>query len=153
MVTALVALYLVHPNRSRKAFNELVRNWQGVLVSDNFSVYQNWINKRQNCLAHYIRKAKQLCESTHEQLSSFGRQPHDLLQQLCRFANAPPIARKWKNFYSRFLLLLMPDCVQQVLIRADAEFQSWESINECIKAGYHFIIANKRCDPPFDPQC
>jgi hypothetical protein len=49
--------------------------------------------------------------------------------------------------------LYLPDCVQQVLIRADAEFQSWESVNECIKAGYHFIIANKGCDPPFDPQC
>ncbi len=46
----------------------------------------------------------------------------------------------------------LPDCVQQVLIRADAEFQSWESIEQCIKAGFNFIIANKRCDPAFDPQ-
>jgi hypothetical protein len=44
----------------------------------------------------------------------------------------------------------LPNCVKQVLIRADAEFQSWESVQECIKAGYNFIIANKRCDPPFD---
>ncbi len=46
----------------------------------------------------------------------------------------------------------LPDCVQQVLIRADAEFQSWESVNQCIQNGFNFIIANKRCDPPFDPQ-
>lgn len=46
----------------------------------------------------------------------------------------------------------LPNCVKQVLIRADAEFQSSESVHECIKAGYNFIIANKRCDPPFDPQ-
>jgi len=46
----------------------------------------------------------------------------------------------------------LPDCVQQVLIRADAEFQSWESIYECIKAGFNFIIANKRCNPSFDSQ-
>jgi transposase len=100
MVTASVALYLVHPNRSRKAFNELVKHWQGILVSDNFAVYQKWVNKRQNCLAHYIRKAKQLSESTHEQLCSFGQQMLALLQQLCHFANAPSKARKWKNFYS-----------------------------------------------------
>jgi len=46
----------------------------------------------------------------------------------------------------------LPSCVKKVLIRADAEFQSWESVHECIKAGYNFIIANKRCDPPFDSQ-
>ena len=46
----------------------------------------------------------------------------------------------------------LPSCVEQVLIRADAEFQSWHSVHECIKAGYNFIIANKQCEPPFDPQ-
>ena len=46
----------------------------------------------------------------------------------------------------------LPKCVKQVLIRADAEFQSWESVYECIKAGFNFIIANKRCNPPFDSQ-
>ncbi len=46
----------------------------------------------------------------------------------------------------------LPECVQQVLVRADAEFQSWESIHECIKCGFNFIIANKRCNPLFDPQ-
>jgi len=46
----------------------------------------------------------------------------------------------------------LPDCVQQVLIRADAEFQSWDSIYECIQSGFNFIIANKRCNPSFDSQ-
>lgn len=46
----------------------------------------------------------------------------------------------------------LPDCVEQVLIRADAEFQSWHSVHECIKAGYNFIIANKQCEPPFEHQ-
>ena len=58
MVTAGVALYLVHPRRSREAFNELIRQWQGILVSDNYSVYKNWVNQRQSCLSHYIRKAR-----------------------------------------------------------------------------------------------
>jgi hypothetical protein len=47
---------------------------------------------------------------------------------------------------------LLPDSVHQVLIRADAEFQSWQSVCECIENGFNFIIANKRCDPTFDPQ-
>jgi len=45
----------------------------------------------------------------------------------------------------------LPDCVQQVLIRADGEFQSWESVQACIHAKLDFIIANKRCNPVFDP--
>ncbi|MBW1696564.1 MAG: transposase [Deltaproteobacteria bacterium] len=45
----------------------------------------------------------------------------------------------------------LPGCVQQVLLRADGEFLSWESVEAAIKAGFRFIIANKGCNPPFDP--
>ena len=44
----------------------------------------------------------------------------------------------------------MPGCVQKVLLRADGEFLSWDSVNAAIEAGFEFIIANKGCDPPFD---
>jgi transposase len=107
MVTGAVALYLVHPRRSREAFKELVRHWRGILVSDNFRVYQDWVNQRQSCLSHYIRKARGLAESLDEQMARFGKQMLTLLQQLCHFAHAPPAADKWKNFYSQFVLLLM----------------------------------------------
>ena len=107
MATPSVAFYLVHSNRSREAFNELIQYWQGILVSDNFRVYQNWIKKRQNCLAHFIRKARALSESDDAHISGFGGQMLTHLQLLCHFAKAPPSARKWKNFYKRFLLLLM----------------------------------------------
>lgn len=107
MVTAGVALYLVHPRRSREAFKELIRHWQGILVSDNFRVYKDWVNQRQSCLSHYIRKARGLAEGADEEIAQFGEQMLKLLQMLCHFANAPPKARKWKNFYSQFVLLLM----------------------------------------------
>lgn len=107
MVTASVAVYLVHPRRSREAFNELVKYWQGILVSDNYRVYQHWVNQNQQCLAHYIRKARGLSESSDRLVSAFGEEMHALLQQLCHFAKAPPSKRKWNNFYTRFLQLLM----------------------------------------------
>jgi hypothetical protein len=44
----------------------------------------------------------------------------------------------------------LPGCVQQVLLRADGEFQSWKSIQAAMQCGFDFIIANKRCDPPFE---
>jgi len=46
----------------------------------------------------------------------------------------------------------LPGCVQQVLLRADGEFLSGQSIAACIQAGFEFIIANKLCNPPFDPK-
>ena len=45
----------------------------------------------------------------------------------------------------------LPGCVEKVLLRADGEFLSWKSVQACIAAGFHFIIGNKRCDPPFAP--
>ena len=45
----------------------------------------------------------------------------------------------------------LPGCVQSVLLRADGEFLSWESVEAAMKAGFRFIIANKGCNPPFDP--
>lgn len=107
MVTATVVFYLVHPNRSGKAFRALIQDWQGILVSDNFSVYKNWIYKRQNCLAHFIRKAKKLSESSNEQLSKFGDQILSHLQLLCHFAKAPPSKKQWTHFYLRFVWLLI----------------------------------------------
>jgi hypothetical protein len=46
----------------------------------------------------------------------------------------------------------LPGCVQKVLIRADGEFLSWQSVKASIEEELEFIIANKRCDPPFDPK-
>ncbi len=46
----------------------------------------------------------------------------------------------------------LPGCVQQVLLRADGEFLSWESVQAAISCGFQFIIGNKGCTPYFDPQ-
>jgi hypothetical protein len=45
----------------------------------------------------------------------------------------------------------LPPCVKKVLIRADAEFMSWQSVEASLQEGYDFIFANKQCEPPFDP--
>ena len=45
----------------------------------------------------------------------------------------------------------LPGCVKKVLIRADGEFFSWQSVDAAMEKGFDFIIANKRSKPPFDP--
>lgn len=46
----------------------------------------------------------------------------------------------------------LPGCVKKVLLRADGEFLSWESVATLIEEGFDFIIANKVCRPRFNPQ-
>lgn len=106
MTNALSAYFMVHSHRSRKAFEALIENWRGILVSDNYGVYRNWVNKRQECLAHLIRKASGLAERTDESCRRFGEQLKAALQQLCAFAHAPPGKKKWTDFYTRLMLLL-----------------------------------------------
>jgi transposase len=106
MTNCLAAFFIVHSNRSQKAFEALIDNWRGILVSDNYGVYRNWVNQRQACLAHLIRKASGLSERTDDSCRRFGEQLKEALQQLCAFAHAPPGQKKWTDFYTRLMLLL-----------------------------------------------
>lgn len=45
----------------------------------------------------------------------------------------------------------LPGCVQDVLLRADGEFCSWEAVAAAKACGFRYIIANKGCTPSFDP--
>ena len=63
MANTAVAFFMIHPKRSKKAFEELIKDWMGVLVSDGYGVYRKWVGQRQTCLAHLIRKATELSES------------------------------------------------------------------------------------------
>ena len=71
---------------------------------------------------------------------------------MANFAGGETINGKDTAAFISKIKAYLPDCVRQVLIRADAEFQSWESVDQCIRDGFNFIIANKRCDPPFESQ-
>jgi transposase len=106
MTNCLASFFIVHSNRSRKAFEALIENWRGILVSDNYGLYRNWVNQRQVCLAHLIRKASGLAERTDDSCRRFGEQLKEALQQLCSFAHAPPGKKKWTDFYTRLMLLL-----------------------------------------------
>ena len=107
MVNHAVAFFMVHANRSKQAFDQLVDNWKGILVSDNYGVYVSWVNSRQTCLAHYIRKAKALTERKDESVIRFGENVRKHLRQLCHWAKAPPSEKQWTTFYSEFLLNLL----------------------------------------------
>jgi len=43
----------------------------------------------------------------------------------------------------------LPGCVKKVLLRADGEFFSWDTISAAMEEGFEFIIAKRRGNPPF----
>jgi len=106
MASPVVAFFMVHTNRSRDAFEALVGGWNGILVSDGYRLYQNWVNARQSCLAHLIRRAKGLAERKDQELAKCGAWARDELRRLCKMAKDPPSQAEWQAFYARFCRLI-----------------------------------------------
>lgn len=106
MANDTVAYFMIHRNRSKQAFQELIQDWEGILVSDNYGVYAKWVNLRQTCLAHLIRKAKGLSERKDPETKRFGQLITNDLQLLCHWAKEFPGGREWRIWYQRFTDLI-----------------------------------------------
>jgi transposase len=100
------AFFLIHSKRSRQAFLALVGEWQGILVSDGYGVYQQWTHGRQTCLAHLIRRAAGLAERSDPALSKPGAWALSELRLLCRMAKHRPRRGEWLAFYARLMRLI-----------------------------------------------
>jgi transposase len=107
MANEKVCFFKVHSQRSGKAFEDLIQDWRGILVSDDYHVYTKWVGRRQSCLAHLIRQARALSQQKQESLRRFGKSLVKELRLLCHWANAPPGQKQWTDFYSRLMLLLL----------------------------------------------
>jgi transposase len=106
MANEQVAFYMIHPRRSKEAFFDLIEDWAGLLVSDGYGVYQNWLNARQTCLAHLIRTARGLAARQQPELAACGVWALVELQRLCQMAKAPPTGGQWRAWYARLCKLI-----------------------------------------------
>ncbi len=106
MANSVVALFMIHTNRSQAAFEELIGAWEGILVSDGYRIYQKWVHSRQTCLAHLIRRAKGLSERKDPELARCGKWARAELRRLCKMAKAPPTGAQWRSFYARLCRLI-----------------------------------------------
>ena len=106
MVSDTAAFYLIHPHRSKEAFAALIDDWAGILVSDGYGVYRNWVQARQTCLAHLIRTARSLVERQNADLAACGAWALAELQRLCHMATAPPTGGEWRAWYARLCKLI-----------------------------------------------
>jgi transposase len=106
MVNTTVALFKVQTSRNKGAFEVLVERWAGILVSDGYGVYQQWVHGRQTCLAPLIRRARGLSERHDPEIGRFGQRVLAELQGLVHWAQAPPTAGAVQTWYARMVHLL-----------------------------------------------
>jgi transposase len=106
MASERVAFYMIHPRRSKEAFAALIDDWDGLLVSDGYGVYQSWMQARQTCLAHLIRTARGLAARPQPDLAACGAWALAELQRLCHMATAPPTGGEWRAWYARLCKLI-----------------------------------------------
>ncbi|HXH14484.1 MAG TPA: transposase [Alphaproteobacteria bacterium] len=89
MVNTTVICFQVQASRSTAAFEALVKRWAGILVSDGYGVYCQWVHGRQTCLAHLLRRARGLAERQDPELTRFGHRVLTELQRLVHWAITP----------------------------------------------------------------
>ena len=106
LANTTVALFMIHDKRSKGAFKELVKEWEGILVSDGYRLYTKWVGLRQTCLAHLIRDARAISENKKPELAHFGKIALSELQKLCHMAHEPPSIGQWRAFYARFIRMV-----------------------------------------------
>jgi transposase len=106
MVNTTVALFTVQSSRSKEAFERLVERWAGILVSDGYGVYRQWLHGRQTCLAHLIRRARGLSERHDPEIAWFGHRALAELQRLAHWATAPPTSGDVQTWYARMVHLI-----------------------------------------------
>ena len=106
MVNTQVAFFSVKASRSKEAFEELIGHWAGILVTDGYGVYRKWVNMRQTCLAHLIRRAVGLAERKDAAVARFGERVASELRRLIQWANAPPTQGELSTWFARMCHLI-----------------------------------------------
>jgi transposase len=158
MVSVSVSFFMIHRHRSRAAFEELIGEWQGILVSDGYALYRKWVHGRQSCLAHLIRRAKGVSENPDPDISAVGAVIEKELKLLCHMAKAPPGIREWNDFYNRLLRIfrLNADCddeagklVRQLMREIDClwtflDAQGVEPTNNLAEQTLRFLVSYRK---------
>ena len=71
VLQAATVTYYIIGSRSCEVIAKALENFAGWLMSNGYGQYRKY-GKRLRCLAHLIRKARGLSESTHPEAAAFG---------------------------------------------------------------------------------
>jgi transposase len=106
MVNPSVAFFKIMTSRSKETLHALVDKWAGLLVSDGYAVYLDWLNEQQAWLGHLIRRAKGVSQRGDRDLVWFGERVLSELQRLIAWAHTLPTKGEASMWYARLTHLL-----------------------------------------------
>lgn len=119
LVCATAAIFMVHPNRSKKAARELIGNFTGKFVTDRYNAYDFYEFIRQICWAHLKRDFKAISEAGGK-LGKTGFELHELTKRILKMrGRVRDGTLQWKTFQRR-----MPKLQKRVesLLESGARF-------------------------------
>ena len=90
MTNPHLALFKIHQHRSEEAFQEICKDWEGFLISDDYGPYRKWEHGRQTCLAHIKREAQKIAESQKPKEAVCGKSILATLRTLMAMDENPP---------------------------------------------------------------
>ena len=83
MGCCLLAFFMIDEHRSKEAFYRLIGEWRGILISDDYRIYQIWEGYRQSCLAHLKREILKLKQSANPEERKLGELAGSFFKTLC----------------------------------------------------------------------
>ena len=84
------SFFIIHRHRSKEAFQELIMDWKGILISDDYGTYRNWKHGRQTCLAHLMRAARGHADHSDPFRAKAGNSLLGILATLHGWKDRPP---------------------------------------------------------------
>ena len=105
MGCSLLAFFMVDAHRSKKAFEKLIGEWGGILISDDYGIYQQWDGYRQTCLAHLKREIRKFKQSQDPLEKKLGELAGSILKTICDMSSESTMLRAIWTLKSRIVKL------------------------------------------------
>jgi len=105
MCCSLLAFFMIDPHRSKESFKRLIGDWRGILISDDYGIYQGWVGDRQSCLAHIKREIRKFLESSCPEERKFGKLADAIITTLCKMGPDSTTVREIWTLKSRIVKL------------------------------------------------
>ena len=105
MGCSLLAFFMVDAHRSKKAFEKLIGEWGGILISDDYGIYQQWDGYRQTCLAHLKREIRKFKQSQDPLERKLGELAGSILKTICDMSSESTMLRAIWTLKSRIVKL------------------------------------------------
>ena len=97
---------MIHPHRSKEAFAALIDDWAGILVSDGYGVYQNWVAGAANVLGPPHPQCPRVGSPCPSRLGGLWDLGLGGVAAAVSYGHGPTDRGEWRAWYARLCKLI-----------------------------------------------